>query len=48
MEHSEGRSQHQTPVEMKFFLRYGHDIVRTIKGDPGEFLNAANESHPNP
>ena len=32
---------------VKYFLRYVDDIVRTVKGDPGVVLEAANKSHPN-
>ena len=32
---------------VKVFLRYVDDIVRTVKGDPGVFLEAANKLHPN-
>ena len=28
---------------VKFFLTYVHDIVRTFKGDPGVFFEAANK-----
>ena len=31
----------------KVFLRYEYDIVRTVKGDPGVVLEAANKLHPN-
>ena len=29
------------------FLKYVDDIVRTVKGDPGVVLEAANKLHPN-
>ena len=32
---------------MKFFLRYVHDIVRTVRGEPSCLLDAANSLHPN-
>ena len=32
---------------VKVFLRYVDDIVRTVKGDPGVVLEAANKLHPN-
>ena len=32
---------------VKVFLRYVDDIVRTVKGDPGLVLEAANKLHPN-
>ena len=32
---------------VKVFLRYVDDIVRTVKGDPGEVLEAPNKLHPN-
>ena len=32
---------------VKVFLRYVDDIVRTVKSDPGLFLEAANQLHPN-
>ena len=32
---------------VEVFLRYVDDIVRTIKGDPGVVLEAANKLHPN-
>ena len=32
---------------LKFFLRYVDDIVRTVEGDPGLVLEAANKLHPN-
>ena len=32
---------------VKIFLRYVDDIVRTVKGDPGLVLEAANKLHPN-
>ena len=31
---------------VKVFLRYVDDIVRTVKGDPGVVLEAANKLHP--
>ena len=34
-------------LERKFFPRYVDGIVRTVKGDPEELLNAANQLHPN-
>ena len=39
------RSQHKG--EIRLFLRYEENIVRTVKGDPEELLNAANQLHPN-
>ena len=32
---------------VKIFLSYKDDIVRTVKGDPGVVLGAANKLHPN-
>ena len=32
---------------MKLFLRYVDDIVRTVRGEPSCFLDAANFLHPN-
>ena len=32
---------------VKVFLRYVDDLVRTVKGDPGAILEAANKLHPN-
>ena len=32
---------------VKVFLKYVDDIVRTVKGDPGVVLEAANKLHPN-
>ena len=32
---------------MKLFLRYEDDLVRTVKGEPSFFLDAANSLHPN-
>ena len=32
---------------VKVFLRYVDDIVRTFKGGPGVFFEAANKLHPN-
>ena len=32
---------------VKVFLRYVDDIIRTVKGDPGVVLEAANKLHPN-
>ena len=32
---------------VKVFLRYVDEIVRTVKGDPGVVLEAANKLHPN-
>ena len=32
---------------VKVFLRYVDDIVRTVKGNPGVVLEAANKLHPN-
>ena len=37
----------RTVNAVKVFLRYVDDIVRTVKGDPGVFLEAANKLHPN-
>ena len=34
-------------IGVKVFLRYVDDIVRTVKGDPGVVLEAANKLHPN-
>ena len=31
---------------VKVFLRYVDDIVRTVKGNPGIVLEAANKLHP--
>ena len=39
------RNQHSE--EKKLLLRYVDDIVRTVKGNPEEYLNAANQLHPN-
>ena len=36
-----------TTTGVKVFLRYVDDIVRTVKGDPGVLLEAANKLHPN-
>ena len=33
--------------DVKVFLRYVDDIVRTVKGDPGVVLEDANKLHPN-
>ena len=35
------------PSETKFFLRYVNDIVRTVRGDTKELLEAGNNLHPN-
>ena len=32
---------------VKVFLRHVEDIVRTVKGDPGVVIEAANKLHPN-
>ena len=37
----------RTEHGVKVFLRYREDVVRTIKADPGEVLEAANKLHPN-
>ena len=37
----------RTENGVKVFLRYVDDIVRTIKGDTGLVLEAANKLHPN-
>ena len=37
----------RTENGVKIFLRYVEDIVRTVKGDPGVVLEAANKLHPN-
>ena len=34
-------------LERKFFPRFVDGIVRTVKGDPEELLNAANQLYPN-
>ena len=33
--------------EMKLFKRYVDDIIRTVRGDPDEFLKFANSLHNN-
>ena len=33
--------------ELKLFKRYVDDIIRTVRGDPNEFLKFANSSHNN-
>ena len=37
----------RTENSSKVFFRYVEDIVRTVKGDPGVVLEAANKLHPN-
>ena len=39
------RNQHSE--ETKLFLRYVADMVRTVKGNPGELLKLANQLHLN-
>ena len=45
------RENDQTDInhssETKFFLRYVNDIVRTVRVDTKELLDAANKLHPN-
>ena len=41
------RAADRTVNGVKVFLRYMDDIVRTVKGDPGVVLEAANKLHPN-
>ena len=41
------REREQQSEEMILSLRYADDIVRTVKGDPEEFLRDANPLHPN-
>ena len=43
----EQRDQEKPTENVKAFLRYADDIVRTVKGDPDIVLKAANELHPN-
>ena len=43
----EQRDQEKRTENVKAFLRYVDDIVRTVKGDPDIVLKAANELHPN-
>ena len=43
----EQRDQEKPTENVKAFLRYVDDIVRTVKGDPDIVLKAANELHPN-
>ena len=33
--------------QVKFFLRYVDDVVRTVRGEPTCFLDATNSLHPN-
>ena len=43
----EQRDQEKPTENVKAFLRYVDDIVRTVKGDPDIVLKAANELYPN-
>ena len=41
------REKNKSVQQVKLFLRYVDDIVRTVKGDPEKGLRAANLLHPN-
>ena len=41
------REKNQLSEEIEPFLKYVDDIVRTVKGDPKELLNAACHLYPN-
>ena len=41
------RDKNKSEQQVKLFLRYVDNIVRTVKGDPEKVLRAANLLHPN-
>ena len=41
------KRNNQRSEELNFFLRYEDDIVKTLKGDQEELLNAASQLHSN-
>ena len=41
------REKNKSEQQVKLFLRYVDNIVRTVKGDPEKVLRAANLLHPN-
>ena len=41
------KNKEKDATQVKLFLRYVDDIVRTVRGEPSCLLDAANSLHPN-